>query len=141
MYLSSAAKKPNDGPPKSSRLPSDWPSPDADVGAERRRRLEDAERERVGRDHEQRAGALRGLRERTEVLDRAEEVRLLDEDGGRVVVDGGGERLDVGGPRSSSAVSTTSEPKPAACVASARASAGAPARDHELARRFSSLAM
>src|SRR5436309_934736 len=27
MYLSSAAKNPNDGPPKSSRLPSDWPSP------------------------------------------------------------------------------------------------------------------
>ena len=69
----------------------------ADVHAEAAGRLEDAERQRVGRADDERAGALAGLDERAEVLDRAEEVRLLDEDGRRVVVDRRGERVEVGG--------------------------------------------
>ena len=55
-----------------------------------------AERQRVGRADDQRAGALARLDQRPEVLDRAEEVRLLDEDGGRVVVDRRGELVEVG---------------------------------------------
>ena len=42
-----AAKKPNDGPPKSSRLPSGWPSPTRDVDAEVAGRAQHAERHRV----------------------------------------------------------------------------------------------
>ena len=50
-----AAKKPNEGPPKSSRLPSGWPSPDRDVDAALAGRAQDAERDRVDRGDAQRA--------------------------------------------------------------------------------------
>ena len=69
---------------------------DADVGAEVARRLEDPERQRIGGDDEQRAGALGCLGQRSEILDRSQEVRLLEDDCGGVVVDGGGERVEVG---------------------------------------------
>ncbi len=86
-----AAKKPNDGPPKSRRLPSGWPSPTATSTPHSPGGPQDAERDRVdGRDAE-RAGLVRGVGECLQVLDRAEEVRVLDEEGGRLVVEGGGE--------------------------------------------------
>jgi hypothetical protein len=70
--------------------------PDADVGALGAGRLDDAERERVGGDDDERAGVVGGLREDRELLDRAEEVRLLKDDRRHVVVERGGERLEIG---------------------------------------------
>ena len=96
MKRSSAAKKPNEGPPKSSRLPSVWPSPTQRSTPSSPGGFRIAERDRVGGAHEQRAGALAGLGQRAEVLDGAQEVRLLHEHGGGVVVDGRRERLEVG---------------------------------------------
>ena len=67
-----------------------------DVDAEVARRAQDAERHRVDRGDQQRAGALGDRRQRLEVLDAAEEVRLLEKDGGGVVVDRRGQRVGVG---------------------------------------------
>ena len=97
MKRSSAAKKPNDGPPIVEPVAERLALAHAHVHAELAGRLQDPERDRVGRAHEQRARALAGLGQRAEVLHRAEEVRLLHEDRGRVVVHRGGERLHVGG--------------------------------------------
>ena len=60
---------------------------DGDVDAALARRAQDAEGDRVDRGDAERAGLVRGRRQRLEVLDRAEEVRVLDEDGGDVLVD------------------------------------------------------
>ena len=69
----------------------------ADVRAELARRAQHAERERVGGHHEQRPGALAGLGQLAQVLDGAQEVRLLHDHRRRVVVHRRGQRLDVGG--------------------------------------------
>ena len=55
------------------------PLADRDVDAEVARRSQDAERDRVALDDHDRAGLLRGGDERLEVLDGAEEVRVLQE--------------------------------------------------------------
>ena len=59
-------------------------------------RPEHAERHRVDGDDEQRAVLLGGGAERLDVLDRAEEVGALQEDGGGLVVDRFGQRGGVG---------------------------------------------
>ncbi len=80
-----AAKKPNEGPPKSSRLPSGWPSPTATSNAALARGAQDAEGDRVDRRRRRgRPPRAPARRERLQILDRAEEVRVLDEDGGGV---------------------------------------------------------
>ena len=91
-----AQKKPNDGPPKSSRPPSGWPSPTAMSTPHSPGRPQDAEGERVDRGDRQRARLLRRRGEGLEVLDRAEEVRVLDEHGGGVGVERRGELAGVG---------------------------------------------
>ncbi len=60
---------------------------DGDVDAALAGRAQDAERDRVDRGDAERAGVVGGRGERLEVLDRAEEVRVLDEDGGGLVVE------------------------------------------------------
>ena len=70
---------------------------DDDVGAEPAGRLEQAERDRVGDHDEERAGRVRQLGDGGQVLERAEEVGLLDDDRRRVLADGGGEGVQVGG--------------------------------------------
>ena len=94
---SAAAKNPNDGPPKSSRLPSVWPSPTqmstpCSPGGFRMP-------SGSGSAAHTTSAPVRppGLGQLAELLDRAQEVGLLDEHGGGVVVDRGGERLDVRG--------------------------------------------
>ena len=81
ISASVAAKKPNDGPPKSSRLPSVWPSPDRDVDAALPGRAQQRQRQRVAAAQMHSApdvvGGVGDLR--LEVLDRAEEVRLGDD--------------------------------------------------------------
>ena len=67
-----------------------------DVGAALAGRAQDRERDRVAGDDDQRPVLLGRLAERLDVLDRAEEVRLLEEDGGGLVVDRIGERGGVG---------------------------------------------
>ena len=64
---------------------------DRDVDAALARRPEHAERDRVDGGDAERARLVGGARQRLEVLDRAEEVRVLDEDGGGLVVEGLGE--------------------------------------------------
>jgi hypothetical protein len=59
-------------------------------------RPEHAERHRVDGDDEQRAVLLGGGAERLDVLDRAEEVGALQEDGGGLAVDRPGQRGGVG---------------------------------------------
>ncbi len=61
--------------------------PHRDVDPALAGRPEHAERHRVDRGDRQRAGVVRGRGERGEVLDAAEEVRVLDEDGGGLVVE------------------------------------------------------
>ena len=63
------------------------PLPHGDVDAELAGRLEHAERQRVAQHDHQRAGLVGGVGERLEVLDRAEEVRVLHEHGGDVVAE------------------------------------------------------
>ena len=69
---------------------------DRDVGAALAGRPQNRERDRVAGDDDERAVLLRRRAERLDVLDRAQEVRLLQEDGGGLVVDrvgqGGGVR-------------------------------------------------
>ena len=96
MYSSRAAKNPNEG--RRSRAgcraaaprPARCPTPKSPGG------LQYAERERVNGDDHERARALRDRREPLQVLHRAEEVRLLEEDGRGLVVDRAGERVRVG---------------------------------------------
>ena len=71
---------------------------DGDVDAAVAGRPEDAEGDRVAGGDQQRAGVVGDRGDRLEVLDRAEEVRVLDEDGGGLVVDGLGERVEIGEP-------------------------------------------
>ena len=71
---------------------------DGDVDAALAGRAQDAERDRVDRGDAEGAGLVRGRRQRLEVLDRAEEVRVLDEDRGDVLVDVLGELVRVGDP-------------------------------------------
>ncbi len=71
---------------------------DGDVDAAVARSPEDPESDRVARRDQQRAGIVGDLGDRLEVLDCAEEVRVLDEDRGGLVVDGGGKRVEVGAP-------------------------------------------
>ena len=87
ISASVAAKNPNDGPPKSSRLPSVWPSPTAMSTPHSPGVLQQRQRERVAGADRQRAGVVRGAGERRQVLDRAEEVRLLDDHRADVVVE------------------------------------------------------
>ncbi len=70
---------------------------DDDVGAETPGSLEEAQRERVGDDHEESPGRVRDRGRGGEVLEGPEEVGLLDDDGRRVRVDGGPDGLEVGG--------------------------------------------
>ena len=105
-----AQKKPNEGPPKSSRLPSGWPSPRAMSAPHSPGGLQDAERHRVAGDDEQRAVLLGRGAERLDVLDRAEEVGALQEDGGGLVVDRVRRARRRRSPRPSSPTSTTSAP-------------------------------
>ena len=69
---------------------------DDDVGAQPARSLEQAERDRVGDHDEQRARRVRQFGHGGQVLERTEEVGLLDDDRRRVLADGGGERVQVG---------------------------------------------
>ncbi len=62
------------------------------------RRAQDSERRRVDRCDGQRPGLLGGRGEQLEVLDSAEEARVLDHDGGRVGVERGPEIRGVGRP-------------------------------------------
>ena len=55
------------------------------------------ERDRVGDHDEQRAGRVRQLGDGGQVLERAEEVGLLDDDRRRALADRGGQRVQVGG--------------------------------------------
>ena len=66
------------------------------VDAALARRLEDPQRDRVVGADDHRRRVLGGGRQRGGVLDRAEEVGLLEDDGARVLVDGGGPRVGVG---------------------------------------------
>ena len=69
---------------------------DGDVDPEVAGRPQDPERQRVALDDDERPGRLGGGDERLEVLDGAEEVGVLQEDGGDGVVQRVGERLRVG---------------------------------------------
>ncbi len=80
-------------------------------------RLEQRQRQWVARRDRERAGLVSGRRERRQVLDRTEEVRLLDDDRADAVV----ERRQFGDP-SLSGASTTSMPQPCASVRNVRAS-------------------
>ena len=66
-------------------VPERLPLADHDVHAALARRLEDGERKRVAGRDEERAGVVRRLRDRRQILHRAEEVRLLDDDRADVV--------------------------------------------------------
>ena len=69
---------------------------DGDVDAALAGRAQDAERDRVDRGDAERAGLVGSASERLEVLDRAEEVRVLDEERGGLVVERRGELAGVG---------------------------------------------
>ena len=103
--------------------------PHGDVDVEVAGRAQDAERDRVALDDDDRAGLLGGRHERLEVLDGAEEVRVLQEDRGDVVV----ERVRAAPPRSSapsaSGTSSIFVPQPALVVASASRLCGCRPRD------------
>ena len=128
-YASCAAKKPNDGPPKSSRLPSGCPSPDGDVDAEVAGRAQHGERVRVALDDHERAGLARGGHERLEVLDRAEEVRVLQEDGADVVAERRVQRGGVGDAVRQRDLLDRASPTPRSSRRAPGASAGAAPRE------------
>ena len=69
---------------------------DADVDAELAGRLENAERQRVRAADDERATLARGPDQQLRVLDRAEEVRLREEDGADVLVDRRRPSLEIG---------------------------------------------
>ena len=87
---------------------------DRDVDAALARRAQHAERDRVDRGDAERARLVRGGGERLEVLDRAEEVRVLDEDGGGRRSSSASASSAASVSPSSSPTSTTSAPKPRA---------------------------
>ena len=72
------------------------PLADDEVGALVARRLDHAERQRVGGADGQRAVLVRSVGEGLHVLDRAEEVRLLKDDRADVVAQRGAQRGEVG---------------------------------------------
>ena len=74
------------------------PLAEGDVGAALARRLQDPQRHRVAGDDQQRPVLLRRRAERLDVLDRAEEVRALEDDRGGLAVDRRGQRRGVGQP-------------------------------------------
>ena len=89
-----AQKKPNEGPPKSSLPPSGWPSPTAiwaphSPGGRSTPRVSASTAATVSA-----PASRRGRGEGLEILHRAEEVRVLDEQGGGVAVQ---RRLELGG--------------------------------------------
>ena len=69
---------------------------DGDVDAALARRAQDAERDRVAGGDQQGAGPVGDLGDPLEVLDAAEEARVLDEDGGGLLVDRLREGVEVG---------------------------------------------
>ena len=69
---------------------------DGDVDAAFARRAQDAERDRVAGGDQQRARPVGDLGDPLEVLDAAEEARVLDEDGGGLLVDRLRESVEVG---------------------------------------------
>ena len=86
--FSRVANRPRYGPPKFSALPSDWPSAGDDVGAHLARRLDQAQRHRLGHhDDQQRARRVAGLGERRRVAHLAEEAGILHHDAGGLGVD------------------------------------------------------
>ena len=91
---------------------------DRDVDAEVARRAQDPERERVALDDDERARLLRGRHERLEVLDRAEEVRVLQEDRGDVVAERLARARSASVTPSASGISSIVVPQPALVVAS-----------------------
>ena len=96
MCSSVAQKNPNEGPPKSSRPPSGWPSPSAMSAPVSPRRSQHPQRHRVDRDDDERLRLLRPSGERRDVLDRAEEVRRLEEHRRGVLVHRLGELRGIG---------------------------------------------
>ena len=95
-YSSCAAKKPKRRAAEVEPVAERLALADGDVDAEVAGRAQDAERDRVALDDHERARRLGGRHERLEVLDRAEEVRVLQEDGADVVVERVGQRVRVG---------------------------------------------
>ncbi len=74
------------------------PLPDGDVDAAVAGGAKDPERDRVAGGDEECAGRVGDLGDSLEVLDAAEEARVLDDHGRGLVVDGGSERLEIGHP-------------------------------------------
>ncbi len=87
IRASVAAKKPNDGPPKSRRLPSVCPSPTAMSTPHSPGGLSSGERKGVAGADRQRTLLARPLGHRADVLDGAQEVRLLEDHGADVLVE------------------------------------------------------
>ena len=83
------AMMPRYGPPYSIGVPSDCPSATAMSAPVIARPLQQAQADRIERCDEQRAGVVGDLGERRDVFEAAEEVRLLHDDAGGLVVDGG----------------------------------------------------
>ncbi len=88
------AKKPNDGPPKSSRLPSVWPSPTATSTPQLAGRPQDrrAGAGRTAHDDQRAVRPWRRRRARSRSSTAPRKFGLLEEDGGGVVVDRRGQR-------------------------------------------------
>ena len=96
-YFSCAAKKAEARTAEVEPVAERLPLPHGDVDPEVARRTEQAERDRVALHDHERVSFLGGGHRRLEILHGAEEVRVLQEDGGDVLVDGRGQRPGVGG--------------------------------------------
>jgi hypothetical protein len=70
------------------------PFSDGHIGAQVAGPLQQTEADWIERLNQQRAGVVGDFRNRCDVLQAAEEVRMLQQDAGRVAIDGGG---DIGG--------------------------------------------
>ena len=91
--FSRQAMMPRYGPPYCIGVPSVCPSATAMSAPQSPGRFKQAQADRIERGDDQRAGVVGDLGERLGVFDAAEEVRLLDDDAGRRVVDRGGQVL------------------------------------------------
>ena len=87
IRLLGAAEEPEGGPAEVEPVAERLALAEGDVGAALAGRPQDAERHRVGDDHQQRPVLLRRGAERLDVLDRAEEVRALQDHRSGLAVD------------------------------------------------------
>ena len=87
---------PRCGPPNEGGIPSALPVGDHHVGAVGAGRAEQAERNRIGHDDQQRAGAVHRLGQAVDRLALAEEVGILDDQCGGVLVKQRLELIEIG---------------------------------------------